>query len=434
MFDYNTQPRKFKFQGEITVPGDKSIAHRAIIFGALADGVTQIGNFTYSDDLSVTARVAKQLGARIHTEVSTKDMIIKGVDHQLKKVDNPLNVDNVGTLESLLLGVLASTNNEYEVIGGDFLSKRSNERILTLLRGMGGTYQETTENALPLKIKGSNNLTGITYHQDISSAQIKSGLVLAGIYADSDTTIIRKLPTRNHTEILANYFGADVTIKPDIIVVHPGHSKLTGQNLTIPGDFSSAAFYIAGALLSADSKIVLPRVGLNSTRIGLLNVAKQMGAQFYVDNRSINSVEPYGDLIVKSQKLHGAKITAKQVPFIIDEIPLIALMASQASGQTVIEGIHDVHLQLSERIRNMRVELAKLGIIMQVNDDTIVIDGDQKILVKDDVDSHNDHRIAMMLCIASILTDSPFKIKNIEAIDISYPGFISDLNKVLVAK
>ncbi|KRO00177.1 3-phosphoshikimate 1-carboxyvinyltransferase [Companilactobacillus kimchiensis] len=433
MFDYNTQPHKFKFQGEINVPGDKSIAHRAIALGALADGVTQISNFTYADDLAVTAKVFKELGAKIHTEISNKDMIIKGVDHQLQELDHPLDVANVGTLESLLLGVLASSTNQYEVIGGNYLSKRPSDRLVKLLSGMGANYQSLTEQFLPMKVTGSSDLQGIVYHQDISSAQIKSSLVLAGIYAKTDTTIIRKLPTRNHTEVLANYFGADVTIKPDLIVVHPGHSKLTGQNLTIPGDFSSAAFYIAGALLTKGSKLVLPKVGLNSTRIGLLNVAKQMGANIYVDNRSVKSVEPFGDLIIKSQQLHGTKITSKQVQFIIDEIPLIALMASQASGQTIIEGVHDVHLQLSDRIRNMRVELAKLGIVMQVNDDSIVIDGDQKITVKDTVDSHNDHRIAMMLCIASILTDQPFKIKNIEAIDTSYPGFIADLNKVLVA-
>ena len=434
MFDFNTQPRKFKFQGEVTVSGDKSIAHRAIIFGALANGVTQISNFTYSDDLTVTAKTFKELGAKIHTEISNKDMIIKGVDHNLQPVDHPLYIDNVGTLESMLLGVLASSTNQYEITGGHFLSSRPNERLLKLLRGMGADYQSTTDKVLPLKVKGSNELNGITYHQDISSAQIKSSLVFAGIYANSDTTIIRKLPTRNHTEVLANYFGADISVGPDTIVVHPGHADLTGQSLTIPGDFSSAALYIAGALLSPGSKIVLPKVGLNSTRIGMLNVVKQMGANIFVDNRTVKSVEPYGDLIIKSQKLHGTTITEKQVPFIIDEIPLIALMASQASGQTIIEGTHDVHLQISERIRNMRVELAKLGIVMQINDDSIVIQGDQKITVKDDVDSHNDHRIAMMLCIASILTDTPFKIKNIESIDVSYPGFITDLNKVLVAQ
>lgn len=434
MFDFNTQPHKFKFQGEVTVPGDKSIAHRAIIFGALAGGVTQISNFTYADDLAVTAKTFQDLGAKIHTELSNKDMIIKGVDHQLQPLDQPINIDNVGTLESMLLGVLASSTNQYQVSGGKYLSKRPIDQLLKLLRGMGASYQATTENALPLTVTGSNDLSGITYHQDISSAQIKSGLVLAGIYAHGETTIVRKLPTRNHTEVLANYFGADVTINPDIIVVHPGHSQLSGQSLTIPGDFSSASPYIAGALLSKGSQIVLPRVGLNSTRVGLLNVAKQMGANIFVDNRTVKSVEPYGDLIIKSQKLHGTEITAQQVPFIIDEIPLIALMASQASGQTIIEGTHDVHLQISDRIRNMRVELAKLGIVMQVNDDSIVINGDQQIKVKDDVDSHNDHRIAMMLCIASVLTDSPFKIKNIESIDISYPGFIADLKKVLVAK
>ncbi|QFR70242.1 hypothetical protein LP238_11290 [Companilactobacillus paralimentarius] len=158
-----------------------------------------------------------------------------------------------------------------------------------------------------------------------------------------------------------------------------------------------------------------------------------MGANIMLESHSINIVEPYGDLVIKSQKLHGTTVTAKEVPFIVDEIPLIALLASQAEGQTVIEGIHDVHLQLSDRIRNMRVELAKLGIIMQVNDDSIVINGGQAIKVKDDVDSHNDHRIAMMLCVASILTETSFKIKNIESIDISYPNFLADFRKVLVA-
>ncbi|MFC6176091.1 3-phosphoshikimate 1-carboxyvinyltransferase [Companilactobacillus huachuanensis] len=434
MFNFNTQPRKFSFQGEITVPGDKSIAHRAIIFGALANGVTQISNFMYADDLAVTVRIFKELGAKIHTEISNKDMIIKGIDHQLKPLDHPLQIDNVGTLRSLLFGVLASSPNQYEVIGGDYLQKRPTSHLVSLLQEMGASYQQTTENALPMRITGSNDLQGITYHQDISNAQIKSSLILAGIYANSETRIIRKLPTRNHTEVLANYFGADIEVKPDIIVVHPGHSQLEGQSLIIPGDFSSAAMYIVGALLSDGSEITLPGVGLNKTRIGLLNVAKQMGAHIFLNQHSINSVEPFGDLIIKSQKLHGTTISAQQVPFIIDEIPLIALMASQANGRTVIDGIHDVYLQISDRLINMRTELAKLGIIMQVHEDQIVINGNQEINVKDDVDSHNDHRIAMMLCIASILTETPFKIKNIEAIDVSYPGFIADLNKVLVAK
>lgn len=434
MFDFNTQPRKFKFQGEVTVPGDKSIAHRAIMFGALADGVTQISNFMYADDLAVTVKAFRELGAKIHTEISNKDMIIKGVNHQLKPLNHPLQIDNVGTLRSLLFGVLASSTNAYEVQGGKYLSQRPTSHLVSLLKEMGASYQPTTEQALPMQITGSNNLQGITYHQDISNAQIKSSLILAGIYANSDTKLIRKLPTRNHTEILANYFGADVTVDPEIITVHAGHSDLRGQDLTIPGDFSSAAMYIAGALLSEGSQITLPRVGLNTTRIGLLNVVKQMGANIGIENRSINSVEPFGDLVIKAQKLHGTVISAKQVPFIIDEIPLIALLASQASGQTIIDGIHDVYLQISDRLINMRTELAKLGIVMQVHGDQIIVDGNQEIKVKDDVDSHNDHRIAMMLCIASILTDQPFKIKNIEAIDVSYPGFIADLNKVLVTK
>ncbi|MFH5810901.1 3-phosphoshikimate 1-carboxyvinyltransferase [Companilactobacillus sp. FL22-1] len=434
MFDFNTQAQKFKFQGEITVPGDKSIAHRAIMFGSLADGVTQISNFMYADDLTVTTRIFKQLGAKIHSEISNKDMIIKGMKHQFQPVSEPLNVENVGTMRSLLLGVLASVPNQYKIIGGKYLSQSPMDHLLELLAKMGVNLQQSSENALPLQITGSQSLEGITYQQDISNAQIKSSLIMAGLYAQSPTEIIRKLPTRNHTEVMANYFGANIEVTPDIIKINPLETNLLGQSITIPGDFSSAALYVAGTLLSEGSQMVLPKVSLNSTRIGLLRVVKQMGAQIGVKNQSIDAVEPFGDLVVKSQKLHGTTVTAEEVPFIIDEIPLIALIASQADGKTVIEGIHDVYLQIDDRLRNMRTELAKLGIVMEVHQDSIVIAGNQEIKVKDDVDSHNDHRIAMMLCIASILTDSPFKIKNIEAIDISYPGFISDLNKVLVAK
>ncbi|WP_125566691.1 3-phosphoshikimate 1-carboxyvinyltransferase [Companilactobacillus insicii] len=432
MFNFNTQPIKYKFQGEMTVPGDKSIAHRAIILASLAKGVTQISNFSFSEDLTTTVKLFQNLGVKMHVEPTTKDMIIKGSNHNFKPVTHNLNLNNVGELQSLIMGMLATVPDTYTLQGGEFLSKRPSDNLATLLSDMGADLTRLSDNYLPLQIKGSDNLRGIIYQQDIASAQIKSGLIFASLYANSETEILRKMPTRDHTEVLANYFGADITTKPDLIVVNPKNTELTGKNLTIPGDFSSAALYIAGALLSKDSELTLHQVGLNSTRTGMLDVARQMGATINIINRSTNSVEPYGDLIVRSQKLHGTTITAEQVPFIIDEIPIIALMASQASGTTVIEDIHDVHLQISDRIRNMRVELAKLGIVMEVNDDSIVIQGNQTINVKDDVDSHNDHRIAMMLCIASNLTATPFQIKNIEAIDISYPDFISDMRKVLV--
>src|SRR5699024_1667278 len=188
----------------------------------LASGVTQIGNFNYADDLAVTARTFQQLGAKIHTEVNTKAMVIKGLDHQLKPLGKPLNIENVGTLESLLLGALASSPNQYEIVGGDYLSKRPNDRLVELLQAMGASYQTLGENSLPAKITGSEDLKGIVYLQDISSAQIKSSLMLAGIYAKSDTTIIRKQATRNHTDVLLNYFGGDVSVDPATIVVHPG--------------------------------------------------------------------------------------------------------------------------------------------------------------------------------------------------------------------
>ncbi|QFR70241.1 hypothetical protein LP238_11285 [Companilactobacillus paralimentarius] len=207
--------------------------------------------------------------------MSNNDMIIKGVNHRLKSLDDPLDIENVGTLESLLLGVLATSNNEYTVNGGNFLKKRSIDRLVVLLQQMGSNFQKLSNDYLPIKMQGSDNLQGITYQQDISSAQIKSGLVMAGIYAKTPTTIIRKLPTRDHTEVLANYFGADVDAKPDIITINPQNTHLTGQSLMIPGDFSSAAPYIAGALLSKGSEVRLPKVGLNSTRIGLLNVAQK---------------------------------------------------------------------------------------------------------------------------------------------------------------
>ncbi|KRK65449.1 3-phosphoshikimate 1-carboxyvinyltransferase [Companilactobacillus tucceti DSM 20183] len=430
MFNFNTQSKKYSLNGEITVPGDKSIAHRAIMFGSLAKGVTQLSNFSFSEDLATTARVFKELGAKIHSEPSTKSMIIKGTNHQFKKLDTPLEIHNVGELESLLLGVLASVPEEYIIDGGDFLKKRPQKNTLRLLSEMGAKYVPVSEEALPLKITGSEDLNGITYQQEISSAQIKSSLILAGLYAKSKTKIIRKIPTRNHTEVLANYFGAGIDMNDKIITIDPKMTHLKGQSLNIPGDFSSASFYLVGAMLSKDSKITLRRVGLNPTRIGLLDVIKQMGGQIEISNR-VDNIEPYGDLTVWNQSLHGTTITAEKVPSIIDEIPLIALIASQATGKTVIEEVQDVYLQNSERVRIMRTELAKLGIVMQINDDSIVIEGNQQVKVKDDVDSHKDHRIAMMLVIASNLTKTPFQIKNIEAIDVSYPNFISDLKKLV---
>ncbi len=432
MFNFNTQPKKYRFEGDMSVPGDKSIAHRAIILGSLAKGVTQISNFSFSEDLTTTVKLFQTLGVKMHIEPTTKDMIIKGSNRNFEPISHNLNLNNVGELQSLIMGMLAALPDTYTLQGGKFLSKRPSDNLAVLLDDMGAGLTRLSDDYLPLQITGSTNLQGITYQQDIASAQIKSGLIFASLFADSQTEIIRKMPTRNHTEVLANYFGADIEINPDTIVVNPQNTELTGQNLTIPGDFSSAALYIAGALLSEGSNLTLHKVGLNSTRTGLLEVIKQMGAVIEITNHSKNSVEPYGDLVVKSQPLHGTVIKAKQVPFIIDEIPIIALMASQATGKTIIEDVHDVHLQISDRIRNMRVELAKLGIVMDVNDDSIVIQGNQEIHVKDDVDSHNDHRIAMMLCVASNLTATPFQIKNIEAIDISYPDFISDMKKVLI--
>ncbi|APX73404.1 3-phosphoshikimate 1-carboxyvinyltransferase [Companilactobacillus allii] len=424
---------KYRFQGEMTVPGDKSIAHRAIILGALAKGVTQISNFSFSEDLSTTVKLFQDLGVKMHIEPTTKDMIIKGSNHEFNPITHNLNLNNVGELQSLIMGMLSTIPDTYTLSGGKFLDKRPFDNLALLLTDMGVGLNRLSSDYLPLEITGSNKLQGITYQQDIASAQIKSGLIFASLYADSKTEILRKMPTRNHTEVLANYFGADIVTDQNVITVNPKNTQLIGQNLTIPGDFSSAAFYIVGALLAENSHLVLRHVGLNSTRIGLLDVIKQMGGNIEITNRSNNSVEPFGDLTIVNQKLHSTTIGAKQVPFIIDEIPLIALMASQASGETIIEDVHDVHLQMSDRITNMRVELAKLGIIMTVNDDSIVIKGNQTIHVKDDVDSHDDHRIAMMLCIASNLIDTPFQIKNIEAIDISYPDFISDMKKVLFA-
>lgn len=429
MFNFNTQPKKYSLNGEITVPGDKSIAHRAIMFGSLAKGVTQLSNFSFSEDLATTARIFKELGAKIHSEPSSKSMIIKGTNHHFKAVDKPLEIHNVGELESLLLGVLASVPQEYIIDGGEFLKGRP-DNTLKLLEQMGVKYTKISDEALPLKTLGSTELNGITYQQEISSAQIKSSLIMAGLYAKSKTKIIRKIPTRNHTEVLANYFGAGIDMNSKIITVDPSKTNLRGQSLNIPGDFSSASFYLVGAMLSKDSRITLRKVGLNPTRIGLLDVIKQMGGNIEITNR-VDNIEPYGDLTICTQSLHGTTITAEQVPTIIDEIPLIALIASQSTGKTIIEEVQDVYLQNSERVRNMRNELAKLGIVMQINADSIVIEGNQQVKVKDDVDSHKDHRIAMMLVIASNLTKTPFKIKNIEAIDVSYPNFISDLKKLV---
>ncbi|WP_164966351.1 3-phosphoshikimate 1-carboxyvinyltransferase [Companilactobacillus metriopterae] len=432
MFSYNTPSQRYRLVGEVTLPGDKSISHRAIMFGSQAKGVTQITNFTISDDLLTTIDVFKSLGAKINFEPFSKDLIIKGTNHQFLPIDKPLNVRNVGELQGLLYGFLASIDNPYTVTGGAFLENRLRDDVLDPLQKMGLKVNYVGQSKLPVEITGTDSLKGIDYTQDISNAQVKSSLVLSGIYGNSPTRIHRKYVTRNHTENLANYFGADIKTTPDLITINPLKQNLQGKDIFIPGDFSSAAIYIVCAILSKDSEIKVKNICLNSTRTGLLTVLESMNGTYELENLSVDKVEPYGDLIVKSQKLSGTVIPGKILPLIIDELPLIVLMASQADGDTVIEDISDAMVQIHERLKVMKEELEKLNIKIKNDGDKVIIKGNQKITLKGILDSHYDHRIAMMLIVAANLIDQSLQIKNIEVIDVSYPNLLNDIKKIIV--
>ena len=413
-------------RGEITVPGDKSISHRGIMFGALAKGTTRVRGFLRGADCLSTISCFRKMG--IDIENNNGEILVHGKGlHGLSAPADILDVGNSGTTTRLISGILAGQNFVSELTGDDSIQSRPMKRIMTPLLSMGADITSIKgNNCVPLRITG-HPLKAIHYDSPVASAQVKSCVLLAGMYSDGITSVTEPVLSRNHTEIMLNYFGAQVTSEGTTASIAPEPS-LFARKITVPGDISSAAYFIAAGLLVPGSEILLKNVGINPTRDGLLRVCKDMGADITLLNVNMEG-EPTADLLVRTSSLHGTTVGGEIIPTLIDEIPMIAVMAAFAEGTTVIKDAKELKVKESDRILVMAENLSRMGADITPTDDGMIIHGG-KPLHGAEIDSHLDHRVAMSFAVAGLLCDGPLSIKGGDCVKISYPEFYEDLYRL----
>jgi len=422
-------------KGEIHVPGDKSISHRSIMFGSLAVGTTKISGFLQGDDSLATLKSFKEMGVNIDGPDEDGNVIIEGVGmNGLKKPNSPLYLGNSGTSMRLLTGLLAGQAFDIELTGDNSLSSRPMKRVILPIKEMGAKLITDTNNTAPIKIINTEkaaNLKGIAYSLPMASAQVKSCILLAGMYASGKSYVTEPAPTRDHTERMLNGFNYPVEVnnlgegRTQIII--EGGGELTACDLHIPADISSAAFFIVGACITPDSDITLKHVGINPTRIGIINILKLMGANIELDNEKQVGGEPVADIIVKYSKLNGIEIPEDQVPLAIDEFPVIAIAAACAQGQTILTGAEELRVKESDRIQAMVDGLTIIGIDCEGTDDGMIINGGK--ITGGNVDSLGDHRIAMSFVIASLAASNEINISDCENVNTSFPHFVEIANQ-----
>lgn len=414
---------KHGLHGEITVPGDKSISHRAVMFGSLAKGNTEITHFLQGADCLSTISCFKKLGVEIDN--TPERILIKGKGlHGLKPPASILDTGNSGTTTRLISGILAAQPFETILTGDESIRKRPMDRIMIPLSEMGAQITSMENNGCaPLKIVGAP-LHGIHYQSRIASAQVKSAILLAGLYAEGETSVTEPVLSRNHTELMLKSFGADIDSKNTTATIRPGND-LFGQSINVPGDISSAAYFIAAGLCIPNSEILIRNVGINPTRAGILKVALAMGGNITLLNEKTDG-EPTADLLVKSSELHGITIEGDIIPTLIDEIPIINIMAACAQGTTVIKDAAELKVKESDRISVMAENLSAMGADITGTEDGMIIEGGQP-LHGATLDAHMDHRIAMSFAVAALLAEGETTIKGRESAVISYPSFYDDL-------
>lgn len=413
-------------RGEIIVPGDKSISHRAVMFGSLAEGTTEISNFLQGADCLSTIDCFRKMGIEI--ENTQEHILIHGKGlHALQAPAGELDAGNSGTTTRLISGILAAQPFEVILTGDASIRKRPMRRIIEPLSMMGADISSVEGNdCAPLRIVGGP-LHGIHYRSKIASAQVKSAILLAGLYADGVTKVTEPAVSRNHTEIMLNYFGASVTTEGTTASVCP-EPMLKGQKINVPGDISSAAYFIAAGLLVPGAEVLIRNVGINPTRDGILKVAEAMGGDITYLNVSHDG-EPTADLLVKHSRLHGITIEGDIIPTLIDELPIINVMAACADGTTVIKNAEELRAKESNRINVMVDYLSAMGCDITGTDDGMIINGGSPLHgIK--VDPHMDHRIAMSFAIASLVADGITEISDSEIVTVSYPNFYNDLKKL----
>ncbi len=415
-------PSTAPIKGTVNVPGDKSISHRSIMFGALSKGDTHVTNFLMADDCLSTIDCFRKMGISIDVTPELITVHGKGL-HGLAAPSDTLYTGNSGTTTRLISGILAAQDFNVRLTGDASIEKRPMKRIMTPLSMMGADIKSERENGCaPLLINGTK-LHGIDYVSPVASAQVKSSILLAGLYAEGTTSVTEPALSRNHTELMLRGFGADVSSEGLCATIQPA-DELHACDVSVPSDISSAAYFIAAALLVPGSELMIKNVGINPTRAGIVEVVKNMGGRISLENVRTSGGEETADLLVRYSRdvLKGTTISGDIIPTLIDEIPVIAVLAALADGQTVIKDAAELHVKECDRIDAVSTNMKKLGVDITPTEDGMIINGSEHIS-GGVIESCNDHRIAMSFAIAALAADSDITIKNPECVSISWPGF-----------
>ena len=420
-------------KGRVSVPGDKSISHRCIMFGSIADGVTEVRNFLEGADCLATIRCFRSMGIEIEEKDTTVIVHGKGL-HGLSAPDSILDVGNSGTTTRLLSGILAGQPFESKLSGDESLNSRPMKRIMDPLTQMGAHISSILRNGCaPLYIAPST-LHGIHYDSPVASAQVKSCILLAGLYAEGETSVTEPSLSRNHTELMLREFGADIRTTHALNSTEATASirpcgRLFGQKITVPGDISSAAYFIAAGLIVPASEILIENVGINPTRAGILKVCEDMGGNITLLNERTEGGEKIADILVKTSSLHGITIEGDIIPTLIDEIPVIAVMAAAAEGTTIIKNAEELKVKETDRIETVTDNLKAMGCNVTPTADGMIITGGK--LKGASIHTLLDHRIAMAFSIAALVAEGNTKILDSKCVDVSYPTFYDTFEQLL---
>lgn len=422
--DYKTKNAK-KLRGSIIIPPDKSISHRAAMFAALTKGVVNIKNFSKGADCHSTLKIVQQLGCEVkfHTDM---DLTINA-KNALHTPSSDLDCGNSGTTMRMMSGILAGQPFDCTLFGDVSLSKRPMKRVILPLTEMGAKFSHNDYKA-PLKISGGK-LHAITYNSPLASAQVKSAVLLAGMFADGITTVNEPYQSRNHTELMLKYLEADI-VENSLTSTSVRPCILTPKDMEVCGDISSAAFFMVAAAIVKNSKVTIENVGINYTRSGIIDVFKKMGANIELLNERVVSGEPVADVKVSYSDLKAVTIEGADIPRLIDEIPVIAVLATQAEGTTVIKDASDLRNKESDRISTIVSQLKSIGADIEERPDGMVINGKTPLKGGIEIDTHHDHRTAMSFYVAGLITEQPLLIKDFEWVNTSFPEFLSLMEKI----
>jgi 3-phosphoshikimate 1-carboxyvinyltransferase len=428
--NWKIKPASAGLKGVLTVPSDKSISHRAVMFGSICRGTLEVRNFLFGEDCLRTLESFKAMGGQIERQDSILIIHGKGL-HGLKAPAEPLYMGNSGTTMRIISGILAGQDFSTELTGDESLSARPMRRVVDPLKQMGADIEAAGEDGRPpLKIKGKGvPLSSIDYKTPVASAQVKSCILAAGLYARGATGVTEPFQSRDHTERMLDYFSADIK-REGLRTEVTGLKELSPKDLDIPGDISSAAFFIVGALIVKGSKLVIRDIGLNPTRSGVIDVLKRMGGQIEVlDVRE--GVESRGDVEIKHSSLKGTVIEENEVPLLIDEVPIIAVAAAMAEGDTCVKGIGELKVKETDRVTSIKENLSRMGVSLEEKDASLIIHGGAKRLDAARLESYGDHRTAMSMAIAALVSDGECLIKDTDCVNTSYPDFLQDMGRLI---